>query len=291
MMYLLLTVLLNTFLFALFKLFPRWGINGWQAIVSNYVVCVLTGSVLIKKVPFSVASTQQGWFPWSLLMGAMFISLFNLIAWRTREDGMTTTTVANKLSLVIPVAFSFVLYGESISLLKVLGIAVAFPAVYLSTRAEGIVKKPRSWAYPLLLFVGSGLLDTLVKYVEHHYLNNAEQQALYTIHVFATAALLGVLSMGYNMLFRGMRLSTRSLWAGVILGIPNYFSIFFLIKLLHSGFLQSSAAIPVNNIGIVLFSALVAMLLFREKPTAARLVGLLLSVLAILLIALADIYG
>ncbi len=291
MMYLLLTVLLNTFLFALFKLFPRWGINGWQAIVSNYVVCVLTGSVLIKKVPFSVASTQQGWFPWSLLMGAMFISLFNLIAWRTREDGMTTTTVANKLSLVIPVAFSFVLYGESISLLKVLGIAVAFPAVYLSTRAEGIVKKPRSWAYPLLLFVGSGLLDTLVKYVEHHYLNNSEQQALYTIHVFATAALLGVLSMTYNMLFRGMRLSTRSLWAGVILGIPNYFSIFFLIKLLHSGFLQSSAAIPVNNIGIVLFSALVAMLLFREKPTAARLVGLLLSVLAILLIALADIYG
>jgi drug/metabolite transporter (DMT)-like permease len=291
MFYLVATVLLNTFLFSLFKLFPKYKVDSLQAIVVNYFTCVITGCIFLGAFPISVKSLSQPWFPWAALMGVMFFSLFNLIGWRTNKDGLTTTTVANKLSLVIPVLFSIFLYDEAFNLMKGIGIVVAFPAVYLTTRVENDDKTPRSLVFPALLFIGSGLLDTLVKYTEHRFLSSSHDQAAYTIHVFAAAGILGTLVVGTLVARKKKELHWRNIIAGVILGIPNYFSIFLLIKLLHSNFLQSSAAIPVNNIGIVLLSSITAILFFKEKLTWQRLLGLILSIAAILLIALSDLNG
>jgi len=48
---------------------------------------------------------------------------------------------------------------------------------------------------------------------------------------------------------------------------------------------QSSAKILVNNMGIVLFSSVVAWLLFKEKLSLINCAGILLSIAAIALIA------
>lgn len=291
MIYLIATILLNTFLFALFKLFPKFKVDGLQAIVVNYFVCVITGSFFLGKFPVSSQSVQQPWFIWSLVMGALFIALFNLIAWRTKEDGMTTTTIANKLSLVIPVLFSVWLYDEHIGPLKWMGVALAFPAVYYSTKEPDGQLKPKSFFYPALLFLGSGLLDTLMKYMEFNFLKQPYMQAAFTIHLFGTAAILGSLVVLMQKIRNKLELHWKNIIAGVLLGIPNYFSIYLLIRLLNSNFLQSSAAIPVNNIGIVLASSLTAIIFFREKTTRQKVIGLILSITAILLIALSDIHG
>jgi len=291
MLYLIAVILLNTLLFAIFKLFPRFGIDGLQAIVVNYFVCVITGSVFIGEFSIGQQSISEPWFPWSLGMGALFISLFNLMAWRTREDGMTTTTIANKLSMVIPVLFSIFLYGEQLGVLKIAGILLAFPAVYLTTKEPEGPLNSKNFLFPVLLFMGSGLLDTLVKYVEATFLKDSRAQAVYTIHLFAAAAVLGLMVVIYLRLRGKIKLQRKNMLAGIILGIPNYFSIYLLIRLLNSNFLQSSAAIPVNNIGIVLLSSLTAILFFREPINRQRALGLILSVAAILLIALSDIHG
>lgn len=291
MLYLILTILLNVVLFVLFKLFPKYNVDGLQAIVFNYLICVVTGSVLLGKFPVSAHSPQQPWFWWALIMGVIFISLFNLIGWRTREDGITTTTIANKLSLVIPVLFSVFLYNETMNAMKIAGIILAFPAVYFTAHVKGEDAKPRSVFWPAVLFIGSGLLDTLVKYVEQSHLSSNEAQTAYTVHVFLSAFIVGLILMIILKLWGRPEFAFRNVVAGIVLGVPNYFSIYFLIKFLHSGFLQSSAAIPVNNIGIVLLSTVVAILFFREKETPQRIFGLVLSIIAILLIAFADTHA
>jgi uncharacterized membrane protein len=48
---------------------------------------------------------------------------------------------------------------------------------------------------------------------------------------------------------------------------------------------NSSAIIPVNNMGIVLFSAVAAWLLFKEKLSIVNIAGILLAIAAIALIA------
>ncbi|MCW3123193.1 MAG: EamA/RhaT family transporter [Flavipsychrobacter sp.] len=288
MFYLLITIFLNVVISVIFKVFPKYNIDTLQAIVANYVVCVITGSLFIGHIPFTASVVHENWFPWALLMGAGFISIFNLLAYCTRIDGITTSIIANKLSLVIPVIFSVFLYGDQMGISKIAGIALAFPAVYLTTRVMGEDHKPQGLFWPLLLFIGGGLLDTLMKYVQFHFLTSADSQAVYSIFCFATAGTIGIILVTTLFLLKKITFQWRNIAAGICIGIPNYFSIYFLIRMLNSNFLQSSAAIPILNIGILVASALTALLLFREKANILRITGLILSVIAILLIAFGD---
>lgn len=285
MLYLIATLLLNVAISSILKLYPRYRVDALQAIVANYVVCVATGSLFIGRVPFRMQDVHAPWFPWSVLMGLGFISVFNLTAYCTRADGITTTTIASKLSLVIPVLFSIYLYHEQAGIWRIAGILLAFPAVYLAARVSGKDEKPNSLFWPALLFAGSGMLDSMMKYVQASFLAVEADQAVYTIYTFGTAGVAGLLLVAYLAATGRIVLRWQNLVAGICLGIPNYFSIYFLIRMLNSNLLPSSAAIPVLNIGILTASALTAILFFGEQAGKWRIAGLLLSVVAILLIA------
>jgi len=290
MIYLIITILLNVFITSLFKIFPKYNINSFQAIVVNYLVCVVTGSLFLGSFPIAKVSFEQPWLFAALLVGCCFISIFYLIGYCTVKEGMTTTTIANKLSMVIPLCLSIVLYNEPIGWMKIVGVAIAIPAVYFSTRSNKQKKetKTKHWMLPTVLFVSSGLLDSLLKFIEQKYLHAPESQASFTIHTFATAGLIGILIISTQLVRKKISILLKNIIAGIVLGIPNYFSIYFLIRLLNSSFLKSSASIPINNISILTLSTLVAAFLFKEKMTKSKLIGISLSVIAILLIGLAD---
>lgn len=291
MIYLLLTVLLNALLAVIFKLFPRYKIDTLQAIVFNYWVCVMTGSLFFGEFPIGAQSLVQPWFPFALLMGFGFIMVFNLFGYCTKMEGITAATVANKLSLVIPVVFSVFLYSESLSLVHILGILIAFPAVYLAASSAEVKKvdgqKSFHFGWTALLFLGSGLLDTAMKFVQQKHLESPASQAIYTIHVFAVAGCIGSLILLYLLFTKKVTLSWRNLLGGIALGIPNYFSIYFMIRMLNSNLLKSSALIPLSNVGVLFASSLFALLLFKEKFTPKRWIGLALSVVVIVLLAMA----
>jgi drug/metabolite transporter (DMT)-like permease len=291
MIYLILTILLNTLLAVIFKLFPRYSIDTFQAIVFNYWICVITGSLFLGSFPIGIQSFSQPWFPFALLMGFGFIMVFNLFAFCTKYEGITAATVANKLSLIIPVIFSVFLYAENLSLLHILGILIAFPAVYLTVSSPVAQEQSKArsfhFGWTALLFLGSGLLDTAMKFVQQKYLASQDVQAIYSIHIFGVAACLGTLIMTYLLLAKKQHLHLRNLIAGIILGIPNYFSIYFFVRMLNSNFLKSSALIPLSNVGVLFASSLMALLLFKEKFNAKRWIGLVLSALVITLLALA----
>ena len=284
MFYLVATILLNVVISAIFKVFPKYKVDAFQAIVVNYCVCVITGSLFIGNIPFHSAAVHEAWFPWALLMGASFISIFNLIAYCTKVDGITTTTIANKLSLVIPVLFAVIFFHEQAGIGKIAGILLAFPAVYLTTRVKEDNGKMQSLLFPVLLFAGSGLLDTIVNYVQHTFLIGQQLQATFTVYCFAVAGVLGITIIILLVLMKKIQLQPRNIIAGICVGIPNYFSIYFLIRSLNSNFLPSSSAIPVINIGILVASSLAALLVFREKISRLRVLGLVLALVAIMLI-------
>jgi drug/metabolite transporter (DMT)-like permease len=224
-------------------------------------------------------------------MGCLFISLFNLIALTAQKLGVAVASVANKLSLVIPFVFSLYLYNESSTWIKFAGIGVALLAVVLTClpprREESAGHKKTGMAVialPAILFVGSGLLDTLVKYVQQNYLQQGNDNA-YLIASFGTAATIGFLILLGGIISGRMRFDARSIIAGIIIGIPNYFSIWCLVKVLNERPGESSSIIPINNMGIVLFSSVVAWLLFKERLSSTNWMGIALAVGAIALIA------
>ena len=282
------SIILTAWLTIAFKIAARLGISNLQAIVYNYTVCVITGSVVNGSFPVNNSLLHQPWLPWALVMGCCFISLFNLAAFIVQKIGVAVATVAYKLSLVIPFVFSLYLYHEKSTVLKISGVVLALVAVWFTTRPQKGAPGKRVnwvlWLLPLVLFVGSGLLDTMIKFVQQTYISPANQNT-YLITAFCVATTVGLLILLFLFITKRQQFSGRAVVAGICIGVPNYFSIWCLMGALKGYTGNSSAIIPINNMGIVLLTALVAWLGFKEKLSTINWLGIVLSLGAIALIA------
>lgn len=288
MLFLMGSIILASYLTLSFKVLEQLRINAFQAIVFNYLACVVTGSLFNGHFPVNAMAVQQPWFPWALLMGCLFISLFNVIGFTTQKLGVSAASVANKLSLVIPFVFSIYLYNEPLTTLKFLGILLALAAVYLTVKKDsGAGSLPRGkWLLilPVVLFAGSGLLDSLLKYTEQRFLDGSNNND-FIVTAFAGAATIGGLLLLIMVLTGRQKFDYRAMIAGAAIGVPNYFSIWCLMAVLKQYAGNSSAILPINNMGIVLLSAVAAWWIFKEKLSGINWLGILLAVVAIALIA------
>lgn len=287
MLYLIIVILLNTYIFTVFKLFDKYKVNSLQAITVNYWTCVAVGGIAYGYNPISTSVIHQSWIGYAVIFGTYLILLFNVLSYSTAKQGMTVTTIANKLSLVIPVIFSWWLYNDGMNIVKVLGILLAFPAVYLATKRKEPLQV-RNLLLPAAIFILSGLLDTYIKYVQHFHLDGEDNQSAYTTTAFGVAAVLGTLLVLGRLILKKDSIAFKNIIAGILLGLPNYFSIYYFIRLFDSGYMDSSSIVPVNNTGIVLATTFVAIFFFKEPANRSRLLGVVLSVISILLIALSN---
>lgn len=290
MLYLLCCIVFSSCLTLAFKVTERYGLNNLQVIVFNYVGCVLLGLLVNGDLPDFQEAFKQPWFPWTLTMGALFISLLSIIGFTAQRSGIAITSVAYKLSLVIPFIFSLYLYGERAGILKIAGIVAALIAIILTCwpGQKTTTRKPFNTVsmvlMPALLFVGSGLLDTIIKYVEQAFVAGSNKNDI-LISAFLTAAITGLLLLGIRVALGKQSISLKAVMAGLIIGIPNYLSMWCLLQVLKMFPANSSAIIPVNNMAIVLFSSVMAAILFKERLSVVNWSGILLAMGAIVLIA------
>ena len=291
MLYLLGSIVLTSYLTLAFKACEKYGVTIFQAIVFNYITCVITGSIVNGQFPVNAAAIQTPWFVWACVMGLLFISIFTVIGITAQKNGVAVASVANKLSLIIPVMLSVYLYHETVAGWKLVGVLLALVAVVLtcyppSQKGEKSASagNPMVYLLPFILFIGSGLLDALINHVQQNYVNEENKNA-YLVTGFFSAATIGSLLLSYQFISKQMTFAWKNLLAGVLIGVPNYFSIWCLVRFLKNSPWQSSASIPVNNMGIVLFSAVVSWLLFKERLSLINWLGILLSLIAIYFIA------
>ena len=213
MIYLLLSILASTIIFINFKLFERFNINIFQAIVVNYFVAFITGiisydgSVKIAQIP------SLDWFYFTLILGTLFIIVFNLMAITTQRSGLSVVSVATKMSVVVPVLFGLFYYKESLNGIKLTGIILALIAVYLAANKsnKGIRIKRKLIILPILVFIGSGVIDTSIKYLEDTYVAHNDVP-LFSAIIFLAAALVGLIFIGFQVIKRTFKSSCISLF-------------------------------------------------------------------------------
>lgn len=70
------------------------------------------------------------------------------------------------------------------------------------------------------------------------------------------------------------------------LGVPNYFSLYFLIKALQNKNLESATIFTLINIGVILLSTFFGILLFKEKLIKQNYLGIALAIIAVILVTL-----
>lgn len=284
MIYLVLSILASTGIFICFKLFDKFKLNTLLAIVANYIAACLFG-LFIYDSPINIQDViSSKWFYGAFFLGILFITIFHVMALTAQRNGLSVVSVASKMSVVIPVIFGFYVYHESASVQKIIGIILALVAVYLaSLKKEKKGKLSKSLLLPIVLFFGSGVIDTSIKYLETTYVPE-NGIPIFSASIFCSAAFFGILTLGYKSFKKQFQFDYKSVLGGILLGIINYGSIYFLLKALHFDNLESSTIFTVNNVAIVMISTLLGLAMFKEHISRNNWIGIALAILSIALV-------
>ncbi len=288
MIFLILSIIASTITVSFFKIFERVGVNTLQGIIFNYITCAVLGNLITNETPVITTDFyNQPWFPYTLLLGFLFISIFFAIGQTSQKMGVSVSMVSAKLSVVVPIVFALLFFNESLTVFQIAGIALSLLAVYFISQKhnDGSTKTKNIWILPAIVFIGSGIIDTTLNLIQKRFIP-AVSEAYVITTVFSIAFVLGALFLTYLVVFKNEKVAFKNVYWGMFLGIPNYFSMLFLVKTLSYFPTASATIFPINNIGIVAASTLVSVLFFKEKLNTKNIIGLTLSLIAIALISL-----
>jgi multidrug transporter EmrE-like cation transporter len=102
------------------------------------------------------------------------------------------------------------------------------------------------------------------------------------------AALTGTIIFIVRFIRKNIFIRVKDIIAGIALGIPNYFSIYFLIEALRHPTIDSSIVFVINNVSTVLLSTLLGILLFKEHLVRKNKIGIIIAVVSIILVAISN---
>ncbi len=286
MLYLVLSVVFSVLLLVNFRAHAKFQVDTRIAILLNYPVCFLTAYFhQPSAIPFHWPSNVDTFL--LMAMGVGFVITFLLSGFSTQKNGMAPTSLANNISLVIPVLINlFILKtGGEINLSIALGLIFSFAAIYFCspqlTSADGV--KPVVWLL-LAVFIAYGLTNTLFSY-----LNSSLTYFVGGTLPFIMMILIGsMLSSSIVLIWKSingtLNWNLNSVLAAIPLGLPNFFSFYFLLKALDAYQNNAAVVLTMYNLSVILLSALTAYVFFKERLTNRQWIGLAIGCVGIALL-------
>ncbi|WP_313156909.1 EamA family transporter [Sphingobacterium multivorum] len=286
MIFVLLSVICSVTVAVLLKLAKQNGVETKQVIVWNYPMAVaLTYFVLQPDLKSLVwdAMPMTLYMSLAILLPGMFV----FIALSIRYSGLVKTEIAQRLSLFIPLLASFFFFHEKMEGHKMLGIALGLLAILCSigwqkNQHVSSADSRYKTLYPLLVFIGMGIIDILFKQVALH-VDIPYISSLFIIFVMAMS--IAMVLLLYFLFVEKQRFSRQAMGYGLVLGVFNFFNILFYMKAHRALPENPSVVFTGMNIGVISLGALIGVLFFKERLSLLNYLGIALSIVSVLIIA------
>lgn len=291
MIYLLFSILSSAIILVTFKLTERFRVNTFGVITVNYILACLAGFFLAGGELSLFNNLTLSQFLIIGALGTILVVTFRLIALSTLRAGIGITSVASKMSVVIPILFSiWIDHSDRLTPLRAVGILLALIAVMLTVMKKGNSLKPGSaLILPIAIFFGLGLIDSTIKYAQQTFVTDS-LNPLFNATVFFMALIAALLMLPFNpKAKRGLR-KFKTWLMGIVLGVANFGSFYFMIAALNQVNPATGRAIPgsilfgINNIGVVLAGVFLGVLFFNERPNRTNWIGITLSIASIVIL-------
>lgn len=257
-------------------------LNRYAVTLINYATACLGGAVMMQgaglslpldglgdrlprlldalgagPVPAALAPTWA--MSWGVLTGALLFA--GLISYQIalRHHGVGLAAAMAKLGVLVPMVLSLMIWGEQPAPLQWLGVALALSALALANWPP-----PGTHWYaalqPALLaaFVCVGLAEFGGKVFQA--LGQVSHKPIFLACAFGAA---GVVAL-FAVLIRRRGFGLAEVIVGVCVGVPNLFSIGFLVDALDA--LPATVVFPALGAGAVLLIQLAGVVLFGETP-------------------------
>ncbi|NQV52501.1 MAG: DMT family transporter [Flavobacteriales bacterium] len=274
MIFLGLSILSSIGIFVAFRMFSSYGVHTRQGIMINYLVAGIVGLVVFQPTQFWL---QEPWFAPSCALGLLFYVIFRIMGRVTQFNGLSVASLAAKMSVVIPVSIGLIFLDESLSALKLMGIALGLASIVLSAGAS---VKGRDLLWPLVLFIGSGVIDASLNLFQHAMVDESAFP-MFVSNIFLSAF---IAALAHHLLSHERKVSIRSVIGGLGLGLVNFAALYFILRSLALPEWESSLVFPINNFGIIAGSTLLGVFALGERLTTRAWTGFGFATLSILLL-------
>lgn len=284
MLYLILSIICSVTVGVIFKLIKGYTVSITQIVACNYVFALILCYIFFNPD----VSAITGSAPWHIYipLAILLPSIFLLLALSIRYMGIVRTDAAQRLSLIIPVIAAYFIFNENFNILKLIGLLIGFPAIWLI-----MLKKDdnhnKKWIYPALVLVGFGVVDILFKKIAI-YTSLPYTTSLFI--VFCGALAIAVIYVIHNIFIRKDKPRLINLAFGALVGIFNFGNILFYLKA-HKAFSDNpSTVFAAMNIGVIILGSFAGIYLFKEKISPLNFAGILMALSAIIFITLSQAY-
>jgi drug/metabolite transporter (DMT)-like permease len=284
MFYIVLSIICSVSVGALLKFSKRYSFDIIQVIAVNYILAL--GLCYITFRPdVSVVNSSS---PWKIYIGLAVLlpSVFLLLASSIKHIGIVKTDIAQRLSLFIPILAAYFIFKENFTTLKLMGLIVGFPAIFLTLSKKQSDTQENRWIFPVLVLLGFGIIDILFKQIA------LEKSIPYTTSlfiVFCGALVLALCFTIYSVFVKKNLIQWKNIIIGAFLGILNFGNILFYLKA-HKAFSENpSTVFAAMNLGVIVLGSLVGIIAFKEKVTLKNYIGIVLALGSIVLITLSQI--
>ena len=283
------TIILFNILIIIFKLFAKYKVNNLQALIVNYLTATFC-SYFFLETTFSLEHIlQSAWLNHAIIIGTLFMITFNLYSFGIQKVGISVTTVANKMSLIIPVCAALILYPEQekLTMIKAMALFLAFIGIYLCITESGKIIFNNKYLWIIItLFIGQGVCDAIFNDFAQTFINTLKTESfLFFMTLFFMASISGIIIHITKYNKRNNNIKLKNIIWGIAFGVPNFFSLFFFLKVLADPNIVSSIAFPLLSMGIVISSSLIGLYAFKERITRNNWIGILISICAIYLLS------
>jgi drug/metabolite transporter (DMT)-like permease len=240
----------------------------------------------MDAIPFHWPST--GYSLGIIGIGIGFVITFLLSGYSTVKNGMAPTSLANNISLVIPVMVNLFIWktGGDVTMSVTAGLVLSFASIYFcSPSVSGSLQKPVIWAL-VAVFIAYGITNTAFNYLNAAIVQQVGGSISFTLMLLLGSMATSAIVLTYWTFTGGVNWSLRSVLAAIPLGLPNFFSFYFLLKALDVYQQNGAVVLTIYNLGVILLSALTALIFFKERLTIKQWVGIGLGCAGIALIIL-----
>ncbi len=219
---------------------------------------------------------------WGVLVGipaGLFFFLAFVFYQKSIHHGSISLAGAfSKLGILVPMTMAIILWGEYPSAVQWTGIILALLAIIIIYKPFGVTLDKEKLLPLAFLFVFGGIAEFSNKVFQHYSISG--YRSVFLLSVFSSAFVIS----STVLIISRKRFGRREVLTGLILGIPNLFSSFFLIMALES--IKSSVAFPLYSAGSVALITIWGVLFFSERLERSEVLAVSLILFSLVLVNL-----
>ncbi len=210
-----------------------------------------------------------------VVVGVLFYVCFILYQKCVKNYGASMTGMFGKLGILVPMLTAIIVWKELPTELQALGIILSLVSILIvniNLKEKAFILKGNL----LLLFAVGGMAEFANKLFQKYTIDG--YKSLFLFVVFFTAFLFSV----HKTLKVKKKVHIHDVKVGVMVGIPNLFSSFFLIKALSE--LSTPVVFSVYSAGSMILILLGSRIIFNETLKRKEWISIVMTIVALVLI-------